>query len=133
MLAGVQMLAYLRRVEKRCAAIFKARLDHCQHLTTTPFSLTPWVIFWVQRIPLQLWLNRRRIGDNSMAAFARALGSGALPQITELYLCYNEIGDTGLSALASACASGAMAQLQVSLRPTALSHALRLGMCVLQA
>ena len=58
---------------------------------------------------LSLYVNK--IGDAGLTALAKAVESGALPQLETLLLSRNEIGDIGISALASACASGALAQL----------------------
>ena len=45
-------------------------------------------------------------------SLARALGEGAVPQLTTLWLTNNAIGDAGVTALAEACAEGkALAQL----------------------
>jgi hypothetical protein len=58
-----------------------------------------------------LSLYGNKIGDAGLTALAKAVESGALPQLKDLYLDSNQVGDIGLSALAEACASGALAQL----------------------
>ena len=56
-------------------------------------------------------LTGNRIGDRGLSAFAGAVTSGALPQLTELRLDWNRIGDAGVEALAKACASGSLPPL----------------------
>ena len=59
-----------------------------------------------------LQLGGNQIGDAGLAAFAKAVESGALAECTYISLGNNQIGDAGLTALASACASGALASLK---------------------
>ena len=62
-----------------------------------------------------LGLSNNSIGDAGLTALAKAVESGALAQLTKLYLNMNRIGDAGLIALAEAIkptadnASGALA------------------------
>ena len=58
----------------------------------------------------ELYLSDNKIGDPGIAALARALGTGALAQLSYLALDGNQIGD--LTALATECVSGALASLQ---------------------
>ena len=58
-----------------------------------------------------LYLTGNGIGDGGLSAFAGAVASGALPQLTSLALGYNRIGDDGLSAFAGAVANGSLPQL----------------------
>ena len=67
-----------------------------------------------------LKLGGNQIGDAGLPALAKAVESGALPQLETLSLSRNVIGDIGISALASACASGALDHLTVRWRPAAL-------------
>ena len=53
-----------------------------------------------------LSLKKNQIGDVGLTAFARAVESGALPQLKELYLYDNQIGDVGMQALAGAVSKG---------------------------
>ena len=75
----------------------------------------------------ELWLRDNNIGDAGLTAFAKAVESGALAQLTRLDLDYNSIGDAGLTAFAEAIkptadnASGALDHLKVCWLPTALS------------
>eukprot|EP00966_Prymnesium_polylepis_P289518 6687367-Prymnesium_polylepis.1 len=48
-----------------------------------------------------------------MTSFSTALASGAMAQLTELYLDNNQIGDEGMNTFSMALASGAMAKLKV--------------------
>jgi hypothetical protein len=106
---SVQMLGCLRQLEKRCAAIdrAKARLDNCRLLTMPPFRLHPNVIFGRSKS----YFNHNQIGDVGMQAFASAVASGAMAGVTELFLHKNKIGDVGMGAFAKALANGAMAGL----------------------
>ena len=47
-----------------------------------------------------------------MQAFASAVASGSLPNLTHLELAGNNIGDGGMQAFASAVASGSLASLK---------------------
>ena len=71
---------------------------------------------------LSLWGNK--IGDAGLTALAKAVESGALPQLEKLWLGGNSIGDAGLSALADVVSRGALDHLTVRWRPTALSPCL---------
>ena len=53
-----------------------------------------------------LVLNNNKISDSGLTAFAKAVESGALPQLKELYLSDNQIGDVGMQALAGAVSKG---------------------------
>ena len=66
-------------------------------------------------------LSLNKIGDAGLTALAKAVESGALPQLEKLWLGRNSIGDAGLSALADALGKGALDHLTVCWRPTALS------------
>ena len=68
-----------------------------------------------------LQLGGNQIGDAGLAAFAKAVESGALPALEQLELTLNKIGDVGLSALASACASGALPRALPALQILQLS------------
>ena len=108
----VQMLACLRRLEKRCASNYlaKTRLGACYRLTKKPFRLHPVDILGISHAT-ELNLFASKIGDAGMQSLAVAIGNGALPQLTELSLRGNQIGDVGMSAFADALAMGAMAGL----------------------
>ena len=67
-----------------------------------------------------LELGNNQIGDAGLAALAKAVESGALPQLEKLWLGGNSIGDVGLSALADVVSRGALDHLTVCWRPTAL-------------
>ena len=67
-----------------------------------------------------LGLQKNQIADAGLTAFAKAVESGALPQLKELNLYYNQIGDVGMQALAGAVSKGALDQLQVCWCPTTL-------------
>ena len=58
----------------------------------------------------KLHLRRRKIDDDKLVLFAKAVSRGALPQLTILRLGENSIGDAGVSALANAVSNGALAQ-----------------------
>ena len=58
-----------------------------------------------------LELQSNQIADAGLTAFAKAVESGALPQLEELYLGGNQIGDVGMQALAGAVSKGALASL----------------------
>ena len=60
----------------------------------------------------ELWLQGNQIGNEGMIAFAAAIGSGAMAKLTILYLGNNEIGDAGMQAFATACGNGAIPQLK---------------------
>ena len=53
-----------------------------------------------------LVLNKNKISDAGLTAFAKAVESGALPQLKDLMLSGNKISDSGLSALAKAITPG---------------------------
>ena len=57
-----------------------------------------------------LVLENNKISDAGLTAFAKAVESGALPQLKKLYLHYNQIGDVGMQALAGAVSKGALPQ-----------------------
>ena len=57
-------------------------------------------------------LSFNKIGDPGIAAFADALGKGALASLELLNIAQNKIGDDGLTALAGALSSGALASLR---------------------
>ena len=57
----------------------------------------------------ELWLIDNNIGDAGLTAFAKAVESGALPQLEKLYLDQNQIGDVGMQALTGAVSKGALA------------------------
>jgi Leucine-rich repeat (LRR) protein len=67
---------------------------------------------------VELDLAGNQISDDGVTALAKAItpaskgGSGALPQLTSLFLDTNNIGDAGCSALASAVGSNALASLK---------------------
>lgn len=65
-----------------------------------------------------LYLNDNKIGDKGLEAFSGALVNRALSKLEILYLSRNQIGDPGLTAFASACASGVM----LSLKAFAMEH-----------
>ena len=65
-------------------------------------------------------LGRNDIGDAGLTALAKAVESGALPQLKQLWLSKNKIGDVGLSALAEAVGKGGLDHLTVRWRPAAL-------------
>ena len=67
-----------------------------------------------------LELVNTKIGDAGLAALAKAVESGALPQLQELYLSGNSIGDVGLSALADVVSRGVLDHLTVCWRMAAL-------------
>jgi Ran GTPase-activating protein (RanGAP) involved in mRNA processing and transport len=54
-----------------------------------------------------LAIQHNRIGDDGLTAIARAVTSGALPQLRWLYAGQNGVGDAGAAALAGALAHGA--------------------------
>ena len=73
-----------------------------------------------------LVLEDNKISDAGLIAFAKAVESGALPQLETLSLGSNKIGDSGLSAFATVLTpgpsgKGALDKLTVSWCPTALS------------
>ena len=72
-----------------------------------------------------LALQNNKIADAGLTAFAKAVESGALPQLGKLFLGSNKIGDSGLSAFATVLTpgpsgKGALDHLTVCWRPTAL-------------
>jgi Leucine-rich repeat (LRR) protein len=69
-------------------------------------------------------LSLNKIGDAGLTALAKAVESGALPQLKKLWLQQNNISDSGVSALADAVGKGALDQLTVCWCPTALSPCL---------
>ena len=77
-------------------------------LMNPPFNLNQSELF----TQTELHLRRRKIDDDRLVLFAKAVSRGALPQLDYLELSQNAIGDIGISALASACASGAFARLK---------------------
>ena len=60
-----------------------------------------------------LVLNKNKISDAGLTAFAKAVESGALPQLKELNLYENQIGDVGMQAFAGAVSKGALASLKI--------------------
>ena len=52
-----------------------------------------------------LWLTGNEISDTGAVALAQALSRGGAPVLKGLYLARNSIGDVGLQALASCCGS----------------------------
>ena len=60
-----------------------------------------------------LELGDNKISDAGLTAFAKAVESGALPQLKKLYLHYNQIGDVGMQALAGAVSKGALPKCTV--------------------
>ena len=68
----------------------------------------------------ELSLYGNKIGDAGLTALAKAVESGALPQLNELWLSDNKISDAGVSALADAVGSGALDHLTVCWCPSAL-------------
>ena len=65
-------------------------------------------LHWLQQVAQQQ-PDRRCRGAQALSA---ALGSGALPNLTSLYLGWNQIGDAGMSAFATALGNGALPQLE---------------------
>ena len=59
-----------------------------------------------------LRLSNNNIGDAGLTALAKAVESGALPQLKELGLGSNSIGDVGLSALADVVSRGGVGRIQ---------------------
>lgn len=55
----------------------------------------------------ELYLQRNKVGDEGMQAFASAIATGALANLETLYLHQNEISDPGMAAFADAIATGA--------------------------
>lgn len=88
---SVQMLACMRRLEKRCTAIARAkvRLDDCSRLMMPPFCVPPAVILGFRPMVNELALNNKCIGHNDTVAFAAAVGSGSLPALQFEYLSAN--------------------------------------------
>ena len=72
----------------------------------------------------ELSLDSNKIGDAGLTALAKAVESGALPQLKKLHLYKNQIGDVGMQALAGAVSKGALDKLTVSWRATPLSACL---------
>ena len=68
----------------------------------------------------ELELGGNQIGDAGLTALAKAVESGALPQLEMLWLAGNSIGDVSLSALADVVSRGALPKctiIDVSLNP----------------
>ena len=59
-----------------------------------------------------LGLGGDQIGDAGLTALAKAVESGTLPQLKQLWLSENKIGDMGVSALADTLGKGALPQLR---------------------
>eukprot|EP00908_Phaeocystis_cordata_P026680 Transcript_9168.p1 GENE.Transcript_9168~~Transcript_9168.p1 ORF type:complete len:468 (+),score=65.48 Transcript_9168:42-1406(+) len=57
-------------------------------------------------------LGSNLIGDQGVAALASAMARGAMPSLTQLFLCEVGMGDAGVCALASAVSSRALVGLQ---------------------
>jgi len=57
-------------------------------------------------------LGSNLIGDQGVAALASAMARGAMPSLTQLFLCDVGMGDAGVCALASAVSSRALLGLQ---------------------
>ena len=60
----------------------------------------------------RLYLGGNQIGDAGLTALAKAVESGALPQLEKIWLGGNSIGDVGLSALADVVSRGALDHLK---------------------
>jgi len=113
--AHVQALVCLRRLEKRCAAIAraKARLDDCHRLRLPPFrQVSPVAILGLGQADSLCLHSLRPVDDTFLQVLSCAIGSGALPNLVELGLEDNEIGDPGLSSLSEALAKGALPNLK---------------------
>lgn len=73
---GVETLAYLRRLEMRCATMFKARLDNCRRLTMPPFCLRPMVILGLRCDVLKFkFVN---VNHTALQELASAIGDAGL-------------------------------------------------------
>ena len=107
-------------------AVSKGGLDHLT-VYWRPTALSPCLRLGIHTLLTEtfclmchmqeLSLYNNKISDAGLTALAKAVESGALPQLEKLWLGGNSIGDVGLSALADVVA---LDQLQVCCRPSAL-------------
>ena len=103
-------LATFALLEQRSRALAAARLSRIKPLLAEPFCLTAEEIFC---LPGTLYLAYKGLRSEHVEVLGAALVSGALPNLTVLYLQANQIGDAGLSSLADAVSSGALDKLTV--------------------
>jgi len=61
----------------------------------------------------KLYLSGNQIGDAGIKIFSETVASGALANLTTLYLHDNQIGDEGIKSFSTALASGALANLTI--------------------
>ena len=111
LVAPLDVLATLEGLNRRCAAQVRARLAPFAPLANRPFCLPRDKILGLEECQM-LASDGQGVGDAGAAALARALSSGALPQLDFVVLNNNAVGNVGVEALAASLAGGAMPQLE---------------------